>query len=178
VLGVLDIADEVEHLHRVQLQLTAPANAPTPTCHTDISRQDIVTVRLHARGRRDSRAGRSTRATRHAVRERRRTTSSQTSSSSSSSALACRTLALVSNTTGLLLSPEKSIPTMSSPFPPPSACPPPCCRPSPRALLVFPGTSNLLHNRRHCHWREARQGVDGENGTGAPSSSLHGEQAL
>ena len=174
MLGVLDIADEVEHLHRVQLQLTAPANAPTPTCHTDISRQDIVTVRLQARGRRDSRAGRSTRATRHAVRERRRTTSSQTSSSSSSSALACRTLALVSNTTGLLLSPEKSIPAMSSPFPPPSACPLPNYNPP--HSWVF--SANIQPQPKALPLREARQGVDGENGTGAPSSSLHGEQAL
>ena len=165
----------------VQLQLTAPANAPTPTCHTDISRQDIVTVRLHARGRRDSRAGRSTRATRHAVRERRRTTSSQTSSSSSSSALACRTLALVSNTTGLLLSPEKSIPTMSSPFPPPSACPPPSCRPSRALSELYEGFSANVQpppQPKALPLREARQGVDGENGTGAPSSSLDGEQAL
>ena len=149
MLGVLDIADEVEHLHRVQLQLTAPANAPTPTCHTDISRQDIVTVRLHARGRRDSRAGRSTRATRHAVRERRRTTSSQTSSSSSSSALACRTLALVSNTTGLLLSPEKSIPAMSSPFPPPSACPLPSCL----ALVVTHQAAGVIAINGRCQMR-------------------------
>ena len=127
MFGILDIPDQVKHFHRVHLILhhfsvsvkdVQPGtylSAYSACFHSDRESSALPTMMI------DVRTNHVTSATfdaghcshpRNYIHQNKvvlRETSSMTSSSSSSSDSALRTLALVSNTTGLLFRPEKSM---------------------------------------------------------------------